>query len=61
VGRLLAEVPRPCDGTVCLEETRVQGQTAHLVLPVSHSGLLFSRRVAEAACAFLREGRFQAT
>jgi pimeloyl-ACP methyl ester carboxylesterase len=59
-GRLLSHLPQPNDGTVSVEETRLQGATAHLVLPVSHSGMLISARVARQVVAFLREGRFQA-
>jgi hypothetical protein len=49
---------RPNDGTVALEETRLPGASAELDLAVGHSGLLLDRRVARAACRFLRQGRF---
>lgn len=47
------------DGVVAVEETRVPGMSAHLVLPVAHSEMIFSSKVAEAACRFLKEGRFE--
>jgi pimeloyl-ACP methyl ester carboxylesterase len=58
LGTLLGGLARPNDGTVALEETRLPGASAELDLAVGHSGLLLDRRVARAACRFLREGRF---
>ena len=58
LGRLLGSMVGPGDGTVAVAETRADGLTDHLVLPVSHSGLLYSRQVAAAAANFLRHGRF---
>jgi len=34
------------------------GATAHLVLPVSHLGMLVSARVARETGMFLQQGRF---
>jgi pimeloyl-ACP methyl ester carboxylesterase len=58
LGRLLGELPRPNDGTVGVEETRLEGGKDHLVLPLSHTALLFSRVVAEQVAHFLRRGSF---
>ncbi len=58
MGSLMGGMARPGDGTVSLEETRVHGLQHHLVLPVSHSSMLFSRAVAAQTVAFLRDGRF---
>ena len=60
LGRLLAAMPAPNDGTVAVEETRLEGATAQLVLPVSHTGLLVSTEVARQVVAFLATGRFAA-
>jgi pimeloyl-ACP methyl ester carboxylesterase len=57
-GRLLARLPQPNDGTVAVEETEVEGATARLTLPVTHTGLLVSRDVAGATAEFLRTGAF---
>jgi pimeloyl-ACP methyl ester carboxylesterase len=57
-GRVLGHLDPPHDGTVRVAETRLPHIADHLVLPVSHTGLLFSRAVATATDAFLREGRF---
>ncbi len=60
-GRLFARLPKPNDGSVVVEETRLAGMADHLVLPVSHSGLLFSANAALQAIHFLRHGRFRHT
>jgi pimeloyl-ACP methyl ester carboxylesterase len=58
MGRLLGGLPTPNDGTVAVAETRLVGATDHVVLPVTHFSMLWSRRVAEQVIAFLRDGRF---
>lgn len=58
VGRLFGPLPRPHDGTVAVAETMLEGATDHIVLPVTHTSLLFDRAVAESTIAFLRSGRF---
>ena len=58
LGRLFASLPQPNDGTVAVDETRLPGATAHVVLDVSHTGMLFSSRVASAAVQFLVSGSF---
>ncbi len=47
------------DGVVTVEETRLPALADHLVLPVSHSGMLISAKVARQTAAFLRLGRFE--
>jgi len=59
VGRLFADLDKPHDGTVTVAETKVPGLADHLELPVSHTGLVLSRNVAQATDAFLRCGRFK--
>ena len=58
LGRLFAGFNEPNDGTVAVRETRLEGATDHLVLPVSHLGMLMSARVAEGCGRFRRLGRF---
>lgn len=59
MGRLVAPgLPRPNDGVVAVEETLVAGARDHIVLPVSHSGMLLSPRVAQHVVRFLRLGHF---
>lgn len=59
LGRLLATVPAPGDGTVAVAETYLAGVRDHLCLPVSHSGLLLSATVAAQVGAFLANGHFR--
>ena len=59
LGAICMNVPKPCDGVVTVDETRLQGLADHLVLPVSHSGMLISREVARQTAVFLRTGSFQ--
>lgn len=59
LGRVIApDLPRPNDGAVAVAETRAACCSDHIVLPVSHSGMLLSQRVAEQVVNFLRNGRF---
>ncbi len=58
MGRFVTELPTPNDGTVAVEETRISGMRAHLVLPVTHTGMLLSGEVAERTAVFLRTGGF---
>ena len=60
MGRFIApDLRRPNDGVVTVEETRVPGATDHIVLPVSHTEMLASRRVAGETARFLLHGRFR--
>jgi len=43
---------------VAVSETQLPGATAHLILPVSHTGMLLSARVARETGSFLEHGRF---
>ena len=58
LGMVVPGIPRPSDGTVAVEETRLEGMEDHITLPVSHFGMLLSGRVAEQTLCFLRQGRF---
>lgn len=57
-GRLFPDLDQPGDGTVAVAEARPDGPHAFLDLPVSHTGLVVSRRVARAVAAFLDSGCF---
>jgi pimeloyl-ACP methyl ester carboxylesterase len=58
LGMLLVRLQGENDGVVLVEETRLPGLRDHLVLPVTHSGMLVSAPVAAQAAAFLSEGHF---
>jgi len=56
LGRLWADLSRPHDGTVAVDETRAPWLADHGCLPISHSTALTSRAVARAAAHFFRHG-----
>jgi pimeloyl-ACP methyl ester carboxylesterase len=58
LGRLFGRLAGPNDGTVAVAETRLPAARAHRVLPVSHTGLLVSGRVAGEVARFLTAGEF---
>ena len=59
MGRLLAHLPSPHDGTVSVRETELLGMTDHCVIPNSHSGLVFSPLAAHLTGTFLCYGQFK--
>ncbi len=59
LGRLVADLPKPNDGVVGVDETRVPGAKESIVLHINHIGMLVSPAVARAAGAFLRNGTFR--
>jgi hypothetical protein len=58
LGRLLLSFGEANDGTVTVAETRIDGASGQLCLPVTHSSMLFSGRVARATADFLEHGTF---
>ena len=58
LGRVVGRFDSPSDGTVLVEETHLDGATAHLVLPSTHTGMVYSALVARKVAAFLRDGCF---
>jgi len=58
LGWLVGGAGGPGDGTVAIAETRAEGFSEHLVLPVTHTGMLYSRKVAERTVRFLQTGSF---
>ncbi|MGB5257067.1 MAG: alpha/beta hydrolase [Woeseiaceae bacterium] len=57
-GRLVANFREANDGSVGVSETRLDGVKDHLVMPVSHKGMLVSSDVADQAGSFLKRGAF---
>jgi pimeloyl-ACP methyl ester carboxylesterase len=51
-------IGQPSDGKVSIASTRLEGMGDHLVLPVEHSGMLWSKAVHAATLRFLQNGRF---
>jgi pimeloyl-ACP methyl ester carboxylesterase len=58
MGRLVAPLPGPNDGAVCVQETQLPGLRDHLTLPVSHSAMMVSEGVMRQICNFLERGGF---
>jgi hypothetical protein len=58
IGIFLVKLTSPNDGVVTVDETRIPGLTDHIILPVTHSGMIVSGRVARQVCSFLQSGTF---
>ncbi len=58
LGRVIPNLPLPNDGTVSVEETRLDGCKDAITLPVSHSEMLFSRSCTDQIIHFLNTGCF---
>ena len=58
LGQFFAHFDEENDGTIAVSETRMPGATDHVVLPVSHLGMLISARVAHETGHFLTLGHF---
>ena len=57
-GRLFANFDEDNDGTIGVSETCLEGARDHLIMSVSHKGMLVSAAVADQAAAFLKRGTF---
>lgn len=58
LGTLLGGAGTPGDGTVAVAETRTTGLKDHLLMPVTHTGMLYSAEVARQTACFLQTGSF---
>ena len=58
MGIIIPGLSAPNDGTIAVEETRLQGMTDHLTLHLSHFGLLLSSTASDAVVKFLQNGKF---
>ncbi|MGI9329544.1 MAG: esterase/lipase family protein [Gammaproteobacteria bacterium] len=61
IGVVTQAIAAPHDGTVSVSETQLPGITDHVVLPVTHTAMLLSRKVADQAVYFIRHGKFRRT
>jgi len=60
LGRMLYRgLPRPNDGLLTVKESAYPGAREHLVLRVSHTGMMFSRIAAKQVANFLASGKFE--
>jgi len=61
-GRLFSEkLMTDSDGTVLISETKLDGAKDHIVLPVTHTSMVFSPLVTTQIVNFLRDGKFDHT
>ena len=58
LGILTGGLPDKGDGTVLVEETKHDNQSEFIEVNHSHTGLLFSKNVAELSSKFLKKGSF---
>jgi pimeloyl-ACP methyl ester carboxylesterase len=58
IGAVFASHPRPSDGVILLEETRLRGARDHVAYRLNHFGMLFSKRCAAQIARFLATGAF---
>lgn len=58
LGLLVGGIKGPNDGTVAVDETQLPGLADHIILPVSHFGMLVSPETVRQICAFLKQGHF---
>ena len=56
--RFIMKLDEPNDGVVSAAETQLPGICDYVEMPVTHAGLVLSRRVENQTANFLREGRF---
>lgn len=57
-GRLIPGLPRPNDGLISVDETRLRSAMDSIALDVCHSGMLASRVCAAQVACFLKNGAF---
>jgi pimeloyl-ACP methyl ester carboxylesterase len=57
-GALITRLPKPHDGVVAVEETRLAGADDHIVVGASHLALLWAQVAWQAVREFLERGKF---
>ena len=58
INPLNPKLPSPHDGIVAVEETRIEGAKDSLAIHANHTGMLFTRELAEQVAVFLKNGSF---
>jgi pimeloyl-ACP methyl ester carboxylesterase len=58
IGAIFRSLPRPSDGVILLQETRLDGLRDQVTFRLNHFGMLFSRRCTTEIARFLATGAF---
>ncbi len=58
LGMIIPNIPKPNDGTIAIEETKLDGIQDHIILSASHFGLLLSRKAVNQTLIFMQQGKF---
>jgi len=58
LGQFFADLPKPHDGAVSVEETQLSGASDSICLPTSHFTMLLSKKVALEISEFFKNGKF---
>ena len=58
LGQFFADLPKPHDGSVSVQETKLTGALDRILLPTSHFSMLLSKQVALEIAEFCRKGKF---
>jgi len=58
MGRVVARFDEANDGTVAVSETMLPGATDHICMHTTHTGMIFSKEVADQVAGFLQNGSF---
>jgi pimeloyl-ACP methyl ester carboxylesterase len=58
IGAVFRSHPRPSDGVVLWDETRMEGLRDHVTFRLNHFGMLFSKRCCAQVARFLATGAF---
>jgi hypothetical protein len=59
INPLNPKLPSPHDGIVAVEETRIEGAKDTVTIHSNHTGMLFTRGLAEQVMTFLKAGAFK--
>lgn len=59
LGGVFKSLEKPNDGTVAVRETQLSQQSDHIILPLSHTAMVYSAQTVQQVDYFLRHGHFE--